>query len=114
MPALVRGIILLWSGLIAKIPNGFVICDGTNGTPNLTDMFVRGAGHLSAPGETGGNVNHNHTFTGDGHFHDLALALGLQFGPDISDRTTLDPAAGTTDNANGLPPYYALAYIMKT
>ena len=38
-----RGIIM-WSGTAADIPTGWALCDGTNGTPNLTDRFVLGAG----------------------------------------------------------------------
>jgi hypothetical protein len=37
------GAILAWSGTIASIPTGWAICDGTNGTPDLTDQFIRGA-----------------------------------------------------------------------
>ncbi len=37
------GIILMWHGLIANIPSGFVMCDGLNGTPDLRSKFVRGA-----------------------------------------------------------------------
>lgn len=48
------GIIAIWSGSIASIPTGWVICDGTNGTPNLKDMFVVGAGNSYAVSATGG------------------------------------------------------------
>ena len=34
------GMITLWSGTIANIPSGWVICDGTNSTPDLTACFV--------------------------------------------------------------------------
>jgi hypothetical protein len=37
------GFILLWNGLIAAIPTGFQLCDGSNGTPDLRDKFVVGA-----------------------------------------------------------------------
>lgn len=37
------GSILMWSGTIATIPSGWYLCDGTNGTPNLTNKFVIGA-----------------------------------------------------------------------
>jgi hypothetical protein len=37
------GVILLWSGSIATIPTGWVLCDGTNSTPDLRDRFVVGA-----------------------------------------------------------------------
>lgn len=34
------GIISMWSGTIASIPSGWVLCDGNNGTPDLTDKFI--------------------------------------------------------------------------
>lgn len=37
------GAILMWSGTIATIPSGWYLCDGTNGTPNLTNKFIIGA-----------------------------------------------------------------------
>ena len=37
------GAILMWSGTIATIPTGWYLCDGTNGTPNLTNKFIIGA-----------------------------------------------------------------------
>lgn len=46
------GGIILWSGAIADIPTDFQICDGTNGTPDLRDMFVVGAGNTYAVGAT--------------------------------------------------------------
>lgn len=48
------GVITLWSGAIAAIPAGWYLCDGTNGTPNLRDRFVVGAGTTYAVGATGG------------------------------------------------------------
>jgi hypothetical protein len=59
------GVILLWSGSIATIPPGWQLCDGTNGTPNLRDRFIVGAGTTYAVGATGGaaqiNIAHTHT-----------------------------------------------------
>ena len=37
------GAIMMWSGTIATIPSGWYLCDGTNGTPNLTNKFIIGA-----------------------------------------------------------------------
>ena len=58
-------------------------------------------------------ATHTHDFTGDGHAHDLAADGTLAAGTDVADGTTTDPASGTTDAGSSLPPYYALAYIMK-
>ena len=38
------GSIIAWSGTLAQIPPGWLVCDGTNQTPNLRDCFVPGAG----------------------------------------------------------------------
>ena len=51
----VSGMILLWSGSTGSIPSGFVLCNGSNSTPDLRDRFVVGAGNSYAVGNTGGN-----------------------------------------------------------
>lgn len=52
------GIIAMWSGAVSAIPSGWVICDGTNSTPDLTDRFVIHAdadsGGTRDVGDTGG------------------------------------------------------------
>ncbi|MGY3187278.1 hypothetical protein [Lysinibacillus sp. TE18511] len=54
-PALPSGIIVMWSGSISDIPKGWVLCDGTNGTPDLRDRFVMGAVSDLEIGEMGGS-----------------------------------------------------------
>jgi len=112
--AIPSGVIAIWSGSIGSIPAGWLLCDGSGGTPDLRDKFVPGAGTSYAVGATGGNVSHTHPFTSNLHSHGIpagaAIAAGGPFGP----ATTPIAASGTTNAANGLPPYYALAYIMKS
>jgi len=48
------GIIVLWSGSVASIPTGWVLCNGANSTPDLRDRFVVGAGSTYAVNATGG------------------------------------------------------------
>jgi hypothetical protein len=60
------GIIMMWSGSSVTIPYGWYLCDGNNGTPNLKDRFVVGAGNTYAVGAIGGSadatlVSHSHT-----------------------------------------------------
>jgi hypothetical protein len=44
------GFIMIWKGFQSNIPPGWVICDGANGTPNLTDKFIRAAsGDVASP-----------------------------------------------------------------
>ena len=38
------GSIVMWNGPLSSIPDGWHICDGTNGTPDLRDRFIQGAG----------------------------------------------------------------------
>lgn len=49
------GAIMMWNGTNANIPSGFVLCDGTNGTPDLTDRFILGRSGSSNSGSSGGS-----------------------------------------------------------
>jgi len=114
MATLPAGAILLWSGSIATIPAGYVLCNGANGTPDLRDRFVPGAGNTYDPDDSGGASSHSHDFIGDGHTHSISPGTGMEIGTTYEAATDIDFAEGTTDPENHLPPYYALAYIMKT
>lgn len=141
------GVVLMWSGSIATIPSGWLLCDGTNGTPDLRNRFIVGAGSTYAVSSTGGSadaivVSHTHTATSSvtdpGHTHGTTPASPLvgtaqQNAPGgavanpgtpatlsinsattgISVSTSIASAGSSGTNAN-LPPYYALAYIMKS
>jgi microcystin-dependent protein len=48
------GGIIMWSGAINDIPVGWALCDGSNGTPDLRDRFIVGAGGSYDVGNTGG------------------------------------------------------------
>ena len=48
------GAILVWSGSVATVPSGYTLCNGQNGTPNLQDSFVVGAGNSFSVNATGG------------------------------------------------------------
>lgn len=108
------GVIILWSGSIVNIPAGFVLCDGNNDTPDLRDKFIAGAGSTYNPDAEGGAVEHDHDFTANGHTHAFGGAPSLQGGANKGFTVSTEFVTGTTDNESNLPPYYALAYIMKT
>jgi hypothetical protein len=58
-----KGTVAMWSGPVASIPAGWALCDGNNGTPNLVDRFIIGAGQGGGapdPGNTGGSPAHTH------------------------------------------------------
>lgn len=61
------GMIIIWNGSVVTIPSGWQLCNGTNGTPDLRDRFVVGAGGSYAVGDIGGatstNLLHSHTPT---------------------------------------------------
>lgn len=48
--------IIMWPLPIADIPSNYHLCDGTNGTPDMRDRFVVGAGGSYAQGQVGGSV----------------------------------------------------------
>jgi hypothetical protein len=176
------GVITMWSGSIASIPSGWFLCNGSNGTPDLRDRFLVGAGSTYAVAATGGSANatlvshahtvsasgttagggahghgvsdpgHNHSVNDPGHSHTNTTgnqilsngtavflsgynndgttngaATGISLNGSVTgvsvnavgDHTHSVSVAGNTStdgssatNAN-LPPYYALAYIMK-
>ena len=113
-----KNMVLLWWGLLVDVPAGWVLCDGNNGTPDLRNVFVIGAGDTYTLDDAGGSVNHTHTFTGDGHQHSIPNTNAC---PGASTNLCLNGtdtgsqgATGTTDADGVLPPYRALYYIMKS
>ena len=92
--AFVAGMIMMWSGTIATIPSGWLLCDGTSSTPDLRNRFVIGAfsddsgtAKTTVTGtstQTGGSkdaivVSHTHTATSTvtdpGHVHTASAGL---------------------------------------
>lgn len=141
------GMISLWYGAIGSVPSGWYLCDGTNGTPDLRDKFIVGAGSTYSVSQTGGSadaivVSHSHTAsststttaTDSGHTHTeytvhstgLGGADGGPYGgltntgtgyaniTATTSTTTTVASAGTSGTNANLPPYYALAYVMKS
>lgn len=136
----VTGMIMMWSGSIVSIPSGWLICDGTLSTPDLRNRFVVGAGSTYAVNATGGSADstvpsHTHTATSTdaGHTHLYSTPQTyLQpqqngqnqsnpFSPSnnttgagYANITTTVATAGVSPTNANLPPYLALAYIMKS
>lgn len=137
------GVICMWSGSSVSIPEGWALCDGENGTPDMRGRFVVGAGGSYDPGDTGGAnsvqlteaqmPSHSHsgsTNTTGSHSHSITRVTGSV----SSGNYSLSGSAGalsysgsagnhshsiTTNTKGGnqshenRPPYYALAYIMR-
>jgi len=161
------GVIVMWSGSTGSVPSGWALCNGSNGTPDLRDRFVVGAGNLYAVDATGGSkdavvVSHTHSFSGStgsagshshsgstntagshahginegvgsgtvspggtfawvglqsrstnsagSHSHSLSINSAGAHTHSVSGTVGSQGVSGTDQN---LPPYYALAYIMK-
>ncbi len=96
------GSIIIWTGTIANIPAGWLICDGNNSTPNLLAKFLEGVATAGTdPGTTGGNVSHTHTLPDGGTITSTGTGTYL-----------MNPlTSGSTD---GRPPFYDAAFIMKS
>ena len=89
------GIIAVWSGAEGAIPSGWYLCNGSNGTPDLRNRFIVGAGSGSSYsiGNTGGsdtvtlstsqipahshttnNHSHNASVSDPGHGHSVSVS----------------------------------------
>lgn len=120
------GVIMMWSGSVASIPSGWVLCDGTNGTPDLRDRFIVGAkqddggvaktnitGSLT---QSGGSIS----YTPAGTVASIAAsgAAAVKVGTAASNAEpsghTHAAPAFTGTGATIIPPYFSLCYIMKT
>lgn len=167
------GVIVMWSGAIGSIPSGWALCNGSNGTPDLRDRFVVGAGTSYAVGATGGAATvtlteaqmpshthsitatatsesagaHTHSVTDPGHVHAIispnyalagvagagnngwingslnavsgAAVTGISINSAGAHTHVVSVTATAATTGGGQahenrPPYYALAYIMKT
>jgi len=136
------GMIVMWSGNIASIPDGWALCNGSQGTPDLEDKFILGISVGTDINRSGGAPSHNHTYTeipnhtheiiDPGHVHVYSVILAEGGGPtlplsgDLMDdyNQTESKTTGisvnytgeelcSTQNNSTLPPYYKLAFIMK-
>jgi hypothetical protein len=122
------GGIIMWSGSISSIPSGWSLCDGTGGTPDLRDRFIVGVGSAYNPGDIGGSSTvtlditqippHTHTYT----FESAVVDANEGSFPANNNDVRLDTLnTGSTGGLNGVtqahenrPPYYALAFIIRT
>ncbi|MDD2967179.1 MAG: hypothetical protein PHN64_06840 [Desulfovibrionaceae bacterium] len=117
---------------------GWALCDGSNGTPDLRGRFIVGAGEDYAQGTAGGAANaavsgttgettltveqmpsHNHTVSAAQAYYTNASASNYRNEATQTTQTT-SSTGGSQAHSHSmsgtvsiLPPYYALAYIMK-
>lgn len=127
--AVPTGMVMMWSGASGAIPTGYVLCDGGNGTPDLRDRFVVGAGSSYSVNNTGGSSSvtlttaqmPSHTHTYEDKYVELVAAnpgLDIDFNATTYNqngtRTGTTNSAGSSNSHENRPPYYALCYVMKT
>lgn len=108
------GTIMLWYSSIASIPTGWHLCDGTNGTIDLRDRFIPGAGSTYSVGDTGGAQTHTHTVsdtTGNGA-NSTNISDNVP-GPYDSIWSHTHNLSITSGGANHRPPFHALAYVQR-
>ena len=100
------GMISLWYGSIGSIPTGWYLCDGTNGTPDLRDRFIVGAGSTYSVSATGGSSSvtlttnnlpaHTHTATVTDPGHSHAMGRDYKFTQQSVGQDTSNPNDQTT------------------
>ncbi len=127
------GGIIMWKGSVATIPTGWYLCDGTNGTPNLSDRFVIAAGGGGTPGDIGGTLSPRVALTTHasqgGHTHDSHTASGSAVGmtavasgsgasgqghTHVANPVTHANQGAHTHDAHAISQWYVLAYIMRS
>ena len=129
-----NGVIFAWDAIIRdkdgtptgesrSVPNGWQVCNGENGTPDLTGKFLMGASTLRGAGETGGKANtkesgsHAHSGTTGvtrGPDHGISCSGKCSGGRTAAHSHSFDTGeSGMHTHGTNLPPYYKIIYICK-
>jgi len=130
------GFVGVWTGTIANIPPGWVICDGNNGTPNLLGRFIEGVATAATnPGTTGGStakttITPSHTLTiteMPAHTHAIqtyysgytdGVAAGLNSPAGATQTQSAGGGGGHVHPDSSIadirPLFFDVAFIMKT
>ena len=128
------GVIMMWSGAANAIPSGYVLCNGSNGTPDLRGRFVVGYSNTDGDydvGDTGGAKTDTVTISGSdtvnitisgttGNVNQFGGSAYTSMYSQANHNHSFSGSGSDTvnisgsDTVNTRPPYYALCYIMKT
>jgi len=127
------GSVIMFNAAFATIPVNWQLCDGTNGTPDMTNQFVYGTNTEGELLDTGGDadavvVTHDHGMGSAGaHTHNTKAGVNGNGsgGYDDANHTfnvATSSAGNHTHNINNegvsgvgknIPPYIKLAYIQR-
>lgn len=133
------GTVVMFNAAFSGIPANWQLCDGTNGTPDMTEQFVYGTNTEGELLDTGGQAdaiipNHTHTTNSTGsHTHTIDSAdENHRCGPRNAGtskgicgtvtsmnaagnhtHTVLDPVGGESVTDKNLPPFIKLAFIQR-
>lgn len=107
------GTIVMWSGQFTDVPEGWLNCNGENGTVDLRRHFVLPAGSGLAPHLHGGSTVHHH-HSNLTHGHGMIPGVGLAAGTYRLDATDNQLTADQpTDDIDTYPDWRSLVYIQK-
>lgn len=123
-PGMPSGAIIMWSGSVSTIPAGWVLCNGSNGTPDLRNRFIVGAGSSYSVGAKGGSDTVTLTVAQlASHSHPVSSSIGVRVKADSlngewvfevdNTNTANSLSTGGSQPHENRPPYYALCFIMK-
>ncbi len=116
----------MWYGDTADIPGGWVLCDGTNGTPDLRGRVPVGLSadtEFNTLGKTGGAKthtlsiaempSHNHSFGGDSYGEHAYSPFNFPLMAETHNVTRNVSNTGGGLAHNNLQPYTVVHFIMK-
>ena len=120
-----QGSIIAWSPLRIKtskvenkvgslqVPDGWVVCNGENNTPDLRNKFIMGASSISEINSSSGAEKHTHIVTTGAADNKTDPARN----PDLGTKHILSQPShkhsGTAQGGSSIPPNIRLVYIMK-
>lgn len=119
------GLISMWSGAEDAVPDGWALCNGENGTPDLRGRFVLGSSTSYVAGSKGGSATvtltedqmpqheHRASITSLGKYDSTGTYAASTYAKTVIFRDIYTGSTGGSQPHNNMPPYYALCYIMK-
>ena len=123
------GMILMFEGSISEAPYGWSICDGTNGTPDLSGRIPRGALDKETCGTFGGKPSikisaenmpeHTHDAPGSGYIYMKTADSGYKDGMmrlvSLQRNVITSSVLGINPQKaiDLVPPYVSITFIMK-